>query len=72
MDRTSERNAAIWGSLLIVGVCGLLTYYQMIRIGKESYWVIFRVWFIPVPAIFLTGFGTLVGLISFISALLKR
>ena len=46
----------------LVTVFGLLTWLQVARIAEESYWVIFRVWFIPVPAVLLTGLGTVGGL----------
>ncbi len=53
----------ILAGLLMGIIFGLLTWYQIGRISQESYWVIFRIWFIPVPAILITGAGTIGGFI---------
>jgi len=53
----------ILGGLAIIAICGFLTWLQIERIDKESYWVIFRVWFIPVPVILITGLATLGGIV---------
>lgn len=53
----------ILGGLAIIAICGFLTWLQIERIGKESYWIIFRVWFIPVPVILITGLATLGGIV---------
>jgi len=53
----------ILGGLAIIAICGFLTWLQIERIDKESYWIIFRVWFIPVPVILITGLATLGGIV---------
>lgn len=53
----------ILGGLAIIAICGFLTWLQIERIDKESYWIIFRVWFIPVPVILVTGLATLGGIV---------
>jgi len=53
----------ILGGLAIIAIRGFLTWLQIERIDKESYWIIFRVWFIPVPVILITGLATLGGIV---------
>jgi len=53
----------ILGGLAIIAICGFLTWLQIERIDKESYWIIFRVWLIPVPVILITGLATLGGIV---------
>ena len=55
----------ILGALAMIAIFGFLTWLQIERIEKESYWVIFRIWFIPIPAILLTGLGILGGVVLF-------
>jgi hypothetical protein len=55
----------IFGGLALFAIFGFLTWLQVGRITKESYWIIFRIWFIPVPVIFLTGIATLGGIVLF-------
>jgi hypothetical protein len=51
--------------LALIAVFGFLSWLQLERISNESYWIIFRIWFIPVPAMLLTGVGTLGGAVLF-------
>jgi len=53
----------ILGGLAIIAICGFLTWLQIERIDKASYWIIFRIWFIPVPVILITGLATLGGIV---------
>jgi hypothetical protein len=59
----------ILGGLAIMAVFGLLTRWQIERINDESYWIIFRVWFIPIPIVIITALGTLGGLVLFFQGL---
>ncbi len=55
---------ALWkliGSALVFLVLFTLTWLQISRFFNESYWVIFRVWFIPIPAVLLTIVGMLLA-----------
>ena len=56
----------ILGGLVMISVFGLLTWQQIQRINKESYWIIVRIWFIPVPVIILSGIGTIGGIVLFL------
>jgi hypothetical protein len=56
----------IFAGLILMLVCGLLTFLQFWKIEDGTAWIIFRFWLIPVPAIALTGIGFLVGLFVFL------
>ncbi len=55
----------ILGGLVMIAIFGFLTWLQIQRINEDSYWIIFRIWFIPVPVIILSGIGTLAGMVLF-------
>jgi len=59
--KSGESLGQILGGLVMMAIFGFLTWLQVERIAKESYWIIFRIWFIPIPVILLTGLVTLVG-----------
>ncbi len=59
--KSADSLRQILAGLTMMLIFGFLTWLQIERIAKESYWIIFRVWFIPIPAVLLTGLGTLVG-----------
>ena len=61
---------AIGGGILLL--CGLLTWWQVVRIHQESYWVIFHLGGLPIPAIGLTGYGCMAGVILVVKALLTN
>ena len=62
----------ILAGLIIIIIFGLLTWYQIGRISRESYWVIFRVWFIPVPVLLITGAGTIGGFILIFQGIVSK
>lgn len=67
---TKSKNAEspvgqILGGLAMIAIFGFLSWLQIERINKESYWIIFRIWFIPIPAMLLTGIGTVAGVVLF-------
>lgn len=59
--KSEDSLGQIFGGLAMMAIFGFLTWLQVGRIAKESYWIIFRIWFIPIPVILLTGLATLVG-----------
>jgi hypothetical protein len=65
----SKNSSNSWERILIglaiIAIFGFLSWLQIKRINEESYWIIFRIWFIPIPAMLLTGIGTLVGIVLF-------
>ena len=78
MTKSNNSNDAmglILGGLVLIALFGFLTWLQIVRINKDSYWVIYRLWFIPIPAILLSGIGTVGGVVLFfqgISASLSK
>ena len=62
----------ILAGLIIIIIFGLLTWYQIGRISRESYWVIFRIWFIPVPALLITGVGIIGGFILIFQGIVSK
>ena len=59
------------GGLVMMAIFGFLTWLQIERINEESYWIIFRVWFIPIPIILFTALGSLGGLVVFFQGLVS-
>ena len=62
----------ILAGLIMIIIFGLLSWYQIGRISRESYWVIFRVWFIPVPALLITGVGIIGGFILIVQGIVCK
>lgn len=62
---TENATGLILGGLVMIVIFGFLTWLQIERINKDSYWVIFRLWFIPIPAILLSGIGAVGGIVLF-------
>jgi len=62
----------ILAGLVMIVIFGFLTWYQVGRISSESYWVIFRIWFIPVPAIIITGAITIGGFVLLFQGVVSR
>jgi hypothetical protein len=60
----------IFGIMALTTLFGFLTWLQIVRIQKESYWIIFRVWFIPIPVIIITALLTLFGIFFLIVSIL--
>ena len=65
LDRGRNGLWKLLGSVLMFLVFLVLTWLQIARFLEESYWMIFLVWFIPIPAILLTGAGMLLALYFF-------
>ena len=62
----------ILAGLIMIIIFGLLSWYQIGRISLESYWVIFRVWFIPVPALLITGVWIIGGFILIFQGIVSK
>ena len=56
-NKSEGSTGMIMGGLAMMANFGFLTWLQIGRISEESYWIIFRVWFIPVPIILVTAAG---------------
>jgi hypothetical protein len=58
--QSNPLNKILIGIALVL-IFGLLTWLQVERIAEESYWMIIRIWFIPIPVILLTTLGIVFG-----------
>jgi hypothetical protein len=61
-----KRKENLLGGVITFAVAGAMTAWQILRWNHERAWIIFRLWFIPVPFILITGIAVVVGLFYFI------
>ncbi|MBM3997069.1 MAG: hypothetical protein FJ303_23400 [Planctomycetes bacterium] len=64
--------SAVFFGVLVIAVCAALTWYQFEWIATKIYWISFRLVFIPISAIGLTGFGVLVGGVILVSGFVDQ
>ena len=65
LDRGRNVLWKLIGSAIMFSIFLVLTWLQISRFLEESYWVIFRVWLVPIPVIIFTGAGMLLSVYFF-------
>ena len=66
---TKKQKENLLGGIGAFAIGGAITALQILWWNHGRAWIIFRVWFIPVPLIVITGIISIAGIFVFIKGL---